>query len=87
MRSIARSCSWRSRPPSLGRESDSASQERLQGSNEELAELGEQQSSLNAQWQEEKGAIDDLSGLSRRSNRPQLQVEQAERNLRPQQSC
>ncbi|RZO06474.1 MAG: AAA family ATPase, partial [Synechococcus sp. MED-G133] len=45
---------------SLGRESDSASQERLQRIERELAELGEQQSSLNAQWQAEKGAIDQL---------------------------
>ena len=36
---------------SLGRESDSASQERLQRIERELAELGEQQSGLNAQWQ------------------------------------
>ena len=48
---------------SLGRESDSASQERLQRIERELADLGEQQSSLNAQWQQEKGAIDELSSL------------------------
>ena len=65
---------------SLGRESDSASQERLQRIERELAELGEQQSSLNAQWQEEKGAIDDLSGLKEEIERVQLQVEQAKRN-------
>ena len=65
---------------SLGRESDSASQERLQRIERELAELGEQQSSLNAQWQLEKGAIDDLSGLKEEIERVQLQVEQAKRN-------
>ena len=65
---------------SLGRESDSASQERLQRIERELAELGEQQSSLNAQWQQEKGAIDDLSGLKEEIERVQLQVEQAKRN-------
>ena len=65
---------------SLGRESDSASQERLQRIERELADLGEQQSSLNAQWQQEKGAIDDLSGLKEEIERVQLQVEQAKRN-------
>ena len=65
---------------SLGRESDIASQERLQRIERELAELGEQQSSLNAQWQQEKGAIDDLSGLKEEIERVQLQVEQAKRN-------
>ena len=43
---------------SLGRESDSASQERLQRLERELAELSEQQTTLNAQWQQEKGAIE-----------------------------
>ena len=65
---------------SLGRESDSASQERLQRIERELAELGEQQSSLNAQWQNEKGAIDQLSALKEEIERVQLQVEQAKRN-------
>jgi ATP-dependent Clp protease ATP-binding subunit ClpB len=65
---------------SLGRESDSASQERLQRIERELAELGEQQSSLNAQWQEEKGAIDELSSLKEEIERVQLQVEQAKRS-------
>ena len=65
---------------SLARESDTASQERLGRIERELAELGEQQSSLNAQWQQEKGAIDDLSGLKEEIERVQLQVEQAKRN-------
>merc|ERR1712159_20467 len=43
---------------SLGRESDAASQERLERLERELAELSEQQSTHNAQWQQEKGAID-----------------------------
>ena len=65
---------------SLGRESDSASQERLQRIERELAELGEQQSCLNAQWQQEKGAIDELSSLKEEIERVQLQVEQAKRS-------
>ena len=65
---------------SLGRESDSASQERLPRIKRELAELGEQQSSLNAQWQQAKGAIDELSSLKEEIERVQLQVEQAKRS-------
>ena len=65
---------------SLGRESDAASQERLQRLERELAELSEQQSTLNAQWQQEKGAIDELSALKEDIERVQLQVEQAKRS-------
>ena len=65
---------------SLGRESDTASQERLERLERELAELSEQQSTLNAQWQQEKGAIDELSNLKEEIERVQLQVEQAKRN-------
>ena len=65
---------------SLGRESDAASQERLERLERELAELSEQQSSLNAQWQQEKGAIDELSNLKEEIERVQLQVDQAKRS-------
>ena len=65
---------------SLGRESDAASQERLERLERELAELSEQQSSLNAQWQQEKGAIDQLSNLKEEIERVQLQVDQAKRS-------
>ncbi|MGC6482842.1 MAG: ATP-dependent chaperone ClpB [Synechococcus sp.] len=65
---------------SLGRESDAASQERLERLTRELADLAEQQSTLNAQWQQEKGAIDELSNLKEEIERVQLQVEQAKRN-------
>merc|ERR1712159_662704 len=56
---------------SLGRESDAASQERLGRLERELAELSEQQSTLNAQWQQEKGAIDELSNLKEEIERVQ----------------
>ena len=46
----------------------------------ELAELAEQQSTLNAQWQQEKGAIDGLSTLKEEIERIQLQVDQAKRS-------
>ncbi|MGB1416469.1 MAG: ATP-dependent chaperone ClpB [Synechococcus sp.] len=65
---------------SLGRESDAASQERLERLERELAELSELQSTLNAQWQQEKGAIDELSNLKEEIERVQLQVEQAKRS-------
>jgi ATP-dependent Clp protease ATP-binding subunit ClpB len=48
-------------------------------SEKELSDLGEQQSSLNAQWQKEKGSIDELSALKEEIEQVQLQVEQATR--------
>ncbi len=65
---------------SLGRESDTASRDRLERLEKELAELGEQQSALNAQWQKEKGSIDELSAIKEEIEQVQLQVEQAKRS-------
>ncbi len=65
---------------SLGRESDPASKDRLERLEKELADLAEQQSSLNAQWQKEKGSIDELSAIKEEIEQVQLQVEQAKRN-------
>ncbi|MFO7629990.1 MAG: ATP-dependent chaperone ClpB [Prochlorococcaceae cyanobacterium] len=65
---------------SLGRESDAASKDRLERLEKELADLSEQQSALNAQWQKEKGSIDELSALKEEIEQVQLQVEQAKRN-------
>ena len=65
---------------SLGRESDTASRDRLEKLEKELADLSEQQSSLNAQWQQEKGAIDELSAIKEEIEQVQLQVEQAKRS-------
>ncbi len=65
---------------SLGRESDPASRERLEKLDKELADLSEQQSALNAQWQQEKGAIDELSAIKEEIEQVQLQVEQAKRS-------
>jgi ATP-dependent Clp protease ATP-binding subunit ClpB len=64
---------------SLGRESDPASKDRLERLQKELADLSEQQSALNAQWQQEKGAIDQLSAIKEEIEQVQLQVEQAKR--------
>jgi ATP-dependent Clp protease ATP-binding subunit ClpB len=65
---------------SLGRESDTASRDRLERLEKELAELAEQQSALNAQWQAEKGSIDELSALKEEIEQVQLQIEQAKRS-------
>jgi ATP-dependent Clp protease ATP-binding subunit ClpB len=65
---------------SLGRESDAASRDRLERLEKELADLAEQQSALNAQWQKEKGSIDELSSIKEDIEQVQLQVEQAKRN-------
>ncbi|MFN7899229.1 MAG: ATP-dependent chaperone ClpB [Synechococcaceae cyanobacterium] len=65
---------------SLGRESDAASRDRLERLEKELADLGEQQSALNAQWQTEKGSIDELSSIKEEIEQVQLQVEQAKRS-------
>jgi len=65
---------------SLGRESDPASKDRLERLEKELAELREQQSALNAQWQAEKSSIDQLSAIKEEIEQVQLQVEQAKRN-------
>jgi ATP-dependent Clp protease ATP-binding subunit ClpB len=65
---------------SLGRESDTASRDRLERLERDLAELAEQQSGLNAQWQKEKGAIDELSAIKEEIEQVQLQIEQAKRS-------
>jgi ATP-dependent Clp protease ATP-binding subunit ClpB len=65
---------------SLGRESDAASRDRLERLEKELADLAEQQSALNAQWQKEKGSIDELGAIKEEIEQVQLQVEQAKRN-------
>jgi ATP-dependent Clp protease ATP-binding subunit ClpB len=65
---------------SLGRESDAASRDRLERLEKELADLAEQQSALNAQWQKEKGSIDELSSIKEDIEQVQLQVEQAKRS-------
>jgi len=65
---------------SLARESDPASRDRLEKLERELAELAEQQSGLNAQWQKEKGSIDALSAIKEEIEQVTLQVEQAKRS-------
>ena len=56
---------------------DAEALERLE---KELADLSEQQSTLNAQWQKEKGSIDALSAIKEEIEQVQLQIEQAKRS-------
>ncbi len=65
---------------SLGRESDIASQERLQALEKELLKLSEKQTSLSLQWQKEKSSINEISAIKEEIEKVQLQIEQAKRS-------
>jgi ATP-dependent Clp protease ATP-binding subunit ClpB len=65
---------------SLQKESDSASLDRLDRLEKELANLKEQQSSLNAQWQAEKDVIDQIQSVKEEIDRVNIEVQQAERD-------
>ncbi len=64
----------------LKRESDTASKERLQNLEKELADSKEKQSQLMAQWEKEKTSIKDLQQLKEELERTKLEIEEAERN-------
>jgi ATP-dependent Clp protease ATP-binding subunit ClpB len=63
----------------LRKETDSASQERLISLEKELADLKEESARLNAQWQQEKDAIQDLRQLKEEVEQVRYQIEQAQR--------
>ena len=65
---------------SLAKESDPASKERLARINHDLANLTEQQRAFMAQWNREKGALDDLQALKEQIEQVQVKLEQAKRN-------
>ena len=65
---------------SLQKESDRASKDRLERLEKELADLKEEQSNLNAQWQSEKQSIDKLQTIKEEIDRVNIEVQQAERN-------
>ncbi len=65
---------------SLQKESDAASLERLAKLEKELADLQEDQSQLNAQWQSEKEVIDKIRHLKEEIDRTNLEIQQAERD-------
>ncbi len=65
---------------SLQKESDAASLERLERIEKELADLKEDQRALNAQWQSEKGVIDEIQALKEEIDRVNIEIQQAERD-------
>tara|TARA_Y100001968_G_scaffold25524_1_gene19982 strand:- start:4996 stop:7587 length:2592 start_codon:yes stop_codon:yes gene_type:complete len=65
---------------SLERESDIPSKERFNLIQNELADLSEKQSCLNAQWQKEKESIDEVSKIKEEIEKVQLQIEKSKRN-------
>ena len=65
---------------SLQKEEDIASRERLERLEKELANLKEQQSQLNAQWQAEKEVIDQIRQLKETMDQVNLEIQQAERD-------
>lgn len=64
---------------SLQKESDYASRERLSKIERELADLKEDQSGLNAQWQTEKAVLDQRKTLKEEIDRVNVEIQQAER--------
>eukprot|EP00741_Cyanophora_paradoxa_P009241 tig00001416_g8951.t1 len=65
---------------SLKKETDKASQERLEALGREIDEVKGQQSGLVAQWASEKGVIEGISSLKEQIDALKLEVEQAERD-------
>ncbi|NEQ99160.1 MAG: AAA domain-containing protein, partial [Cyanothece sp. SIO2G6] len=65
---------------SLKDETDIASKERLEKLEEELANLKERKSELTAQWQAEKGIIDQIQDLKEQIDKVNIEIEQAERS-------
>ncbi|MEL6494516.1 MAG: ATP-dependent chaperone ClpB [Cyanobacteria bacterium J06623_7] len=65
---------------SIAKDEDAISRERLAKLEKELADLKEEQSEINAQWQSEKEVIDKIRDLKEEINGINLEIEQAERN-------
>jgi ATP-dependent Clp protease ATP-binding subunit ClpB len=63
----------------LAKEKDDASRERLKKLDADLANLKEQQKKLNAQWQNEKAALDAVSIANAKIEEAKLELEKAER--------
>jgi ATP-dependent Clp protease ATP-binding subunit ClpB len=63
----------------LKKESDRASRERLQKLEKDLADLQEQSKKLKAQWQNEKGVVDEIRNLKSALEMSKEQMEQAKR--------
>ncbi|WP_448526087.1 ATP-dependent chaperone ClpB [Parathermosynechococcus lividus] len=65
---------------SLQKETSAASRDRLEKLEKELADLKEEQSRLNAQWQAEKEVIDRLQAIKEDIEKVNIEIQQAERN-------
>ncbi|MEI1377117.1 ATP-dependent chaperone ClpB [Nostoc sp. UHCC 0926] len=65
---------------SLQKESDAASRERLGRLEKEIADLKEEQRTLNSQWQSEKDIIDKIQSVKKEIERVNLEIQQAERD-------
>jgi ATP-dependent Clp protease ATP-binding subunit ClpB len=65
---------------SLQKESDPASIERLEKLEQDLANLKEQQRTLNAQWDAEKNVITQIQSIKEEIDRVNIEIQQAERN-------
>ncbi|MCL6434919.1 MAG: ATP-dependent chaperone ClpB [Leptolyngbyaceae cyanobacterium HOT.MB2.61] len=65
---------------SLQKETDTASRDRLERLEKELADLKEEQSALNAQWQAEKDSIAKIQTLKEEIDRVNTEIQQAERD-------
>ncbi|MBN3894243.1 MAG: ATP-dependent chaperone ClpB [Nostoc sp. NOS(2021)] len=65
---------------SLQKESDAASRERLERLVKEIADLKEEQRTLNTQWQSEKDIIDKIQSVKKEIEQVNLEIQQAERD-------
>ncbi|MDX2241898.1 MAG: ATP-dependent chaperone ClpB [Leptolyngbyaceae cyanobacterium bins.302] len=65
---------------SLQKETDNASRDRLEKLEKELADLKEEQSTLNGQWQAEKDKITKIQTLKEEIEAVNLEIQQAERD-------
>ncbi len=63
----------------LKKEKDRGSKERLENLSRELADLRERQSAMRAQWDAEKAAIKELSGLRQEIEKVRIEIEREER--------
>jgi ATP-dependent Clp protease ATP-binding subunit ClpB len=65
---------------SLQKDNDPASKERLERLEKELANLKEEQATLNGQWQSEKQVIDQIQAIKEEIDHVNIEIQQAERN-------
>ena len=65
---------------SLQKETDTASRDRLERLEKELADLKETQAALNAQWDAEKGIIQDIQRIKQEIEKINIEIQQAERD-------